>query len=223
VATLKAEPFNQAEVTKAINLVSLLPQGTRAAPGDVVKGNNALQTGGNSRAELQFPDLTITRVGSNALFRFIAGTREIVPGIKSTRQMRSASQLDRTQRHWSIFSAVNDSPHPKALVSGRFLKGHRASVQSLDPATSSDVSWLRCEGTRQLSKRTLPAGSIVMQRCTAHLSVLKIHTSLNQSARELPDLFHKGKENSVMARKRLAERSSGAMMKNTPLLTASAA
>jgi hypothetical protein len=62
-----------------------------------------------------------------------------------------------------------------------------------------------------------------MQRCTAHLSVLKIHTSLNQSARELPDLFHKGKENSVMARKRLAERSSGAMMKNTPLLTASAA
>ena len=78
VATLRAEPFNQAEVTKAINLVSLLPQGTRAAPGDLVKGNNALQTGGNSRAELQFPDLTITRVGSNALFRFIAGTREVV-------------------------------------------------------------------------------------------------------------------------------------------------
>jgi len=78
VATLWAEPFNQAEVTKAINLVSLLPQDTRAVPGDLVKGNNALQTGGNSRAELQFPDLTITRVGSNALFRFIAGTREVV-------------------------------------------------------------------------------------------------------------------------------------------------
>ena len=78
LATLRAEPFNQAEVTKAINLVSLLPQDTRAVPGDLVKGNTALQTGGNSRAELQFPDLTITRVGSNALFRFIAGTREIV-------------------------------------------------------------------------------------------------------------------------------------------------
>src|SRR6478752_3870043 len=78
VATLWAEPFNQAEVTKAINLVSLLPQDTRAVPGDLVKGNNALQTGGNSRAELQFPDLTITRVGSNALFRFIAGTREMI-------------------------------------------------------------------------------------------------------------------------------------------------
>jgi FecR protein len=78
VATLRAEPFNQAEVTKTINLVSLLPQRTRAVRGDLIKGSMALQTGGNSRAELQFPDLTITRVGSNVLFRFVAGTREIV-------------------------------------------------------------------------------------------------------------------------------------------------
>jgi FecR protein len=78
VATLWAEPFDQAKVTKTINLVSLLPQDVRAAPGDLVKGDTALKTGGNSRAELQFPDLTITRVGSNALFRFIAGTREMV-------------------------------------------------------------------------------------------------------------------------------------------------
>jgi FecR protein len=75
---LRAEPFEQAEVKKAINVVSLLPQDVRAAPGDIVKGDTALQTGGNSRAELQFPDLTITRVGSNSLFRFIAGTREMI-------------------------------------------------------------------------------------------------------------------------------------------------
>ena len=78
MATLWAEPFDQAEVTKTINLVSLLPQDMRAAPGDLVKGDTALKTGGNSRAELQFPDLTITRVGSHALFRFIAGTRQMV-------------------------------------------------------------------------------------------------------------------------------------------------
>jgi hypothetical protein len=77
-ATLWAEPFDQAEVTKTINLVSLLPQDMRATPGDLVKWDMGLKTGGNSRAELQFSDLTITRVGSNALFRFIAGTREIV-------------------------------------------------------------------------------------------------------------------------------------------------
>jgi hypothetical protein len=43
-----------------------------------VTGNTALKTGGDSRAELEFPDLTITRIGSNALFRFVAGTREII-------------------------------------------------------------------------------------------------------------------------------------------------
>jgi hypothetical protein len=78
LSVLRAEPFEQAEVKKAINVVSLLPQDVRAAPGDLVKGDTTLQTGGYSRAELQFPDLTITRVGSNALFRFIAGTREMV-------------------------------------------------------------------------------------------------------------------------------------------------
>jgi hypothetical protein len=78
VATLWAELFDQAEVTKSINLVSLLPRGTPAVRGDIATGNTALKTGGDSRAELEFPDLTITRVGSNALFRFIAGTREIV-------------------------------------------------------------------------------------------------------------------------------------------------
>ena len=74
----RAEPFERAEVIKTIKLVSLLPQSTRAVPGDIIKGNTGLKTGGDSRAELQFPDLTITRIGSNSLFRFVAGTREII-------------------------------------------------------------------------------------------------------------------------------------------------
>jgi hypothetical protein len=78
LSTILADPFEQAEVIKAINLVSLLPQDKQAARGDVVKGNTGLKTGGDSRAELQFPDLTITRVGSNSVFRFIAGTREMI-------------------------------------------------------------------------------------------------------------------------------------------------
>ena len=75
-----AEPFQEAEVTKKFNLVSLLSgqQSRPVALGDVVKGDRALKTGGDSRAELQFPDLTITRVGSNALFRFLPGQREII-------------------------------------------------------------------------------------------------------------------------------------------------
>jgi hypothetical protein len=69
LAALRAEPFERAEVTKTINLVSLLPRDTRAVPGDIIKGDAALKTGGYSRAELQFPDLTITRVHFSGLSR----------------------------------------------------------------------------------------------------------------------------------------------------------
>ncbi|MGC2578812.1 MAG: FecR family protein, partial [Terrimicrobiaceae bacterium] len=70
--------FERAGVTKTINAVSILPRNTKAVPGDVITKDLALKTGGDSRAELEFPDLTITRVGSNAVFRFIAGQRKII-------------------------------------------------------------------------------------------------------------------------------------------------
>ena len=76
---LYAGPFEQAEVTRTVNLVSLLreKQVQAAAVGDIIKGQTALKTGGDSRAELEFPDETITRVGANALFRFYAGARSM--------------------------------------------------------------------------------------------------------------------------------------------------
>ena len=80
-AAAQAEPFKQAEVTKTVNIVSLLPemQSPRAATiGDIISGRTALTTADASRAELQFPDLTLTRVGANALFRFYAGGRDMV-------------------------------------------------------------------------------------------------------------------------------------------------
>jgi hypothetical protein len=72
------KPYERAGVTKTINDVSVLPRKTKAVLGDVISGDLALKTGGNSRAELEFPDFTITRVGSNALFRFLAGQRQII-------------------------------------------------------------------------------------------------------------------------------------------------
>jgi hypothetical protein len=77
---VKAEPFEEAKVTETSNIVSLLQQLQKPQPatvGDVIKGQTALKTGGESRAELKFPDLTMTRVGANSLFRFYAGGRDM--------------------------------------------------------------------------------------------------------------------------------------------------
>lgn len=79
-AGAQAEPFKQAEVTRTVNIVSLLPETQSVRPasiGDLISDRTALKTADASRAELRFPDLTITRVGSNALFRFFAGGRDM--------------------------------------------------------------------------------------------------------------------------------------------------
>jgi hypothetical protein len=58
--------FERAGVTKTINAVSVLPKNKKAAVGDVITKDLALKTGGDSRAELEFPDLTITdSIGSS--------------------------------------------------------------------------------------------------------------------------------------------------------------
>ncbi len=72
-----AEPFQQAEITRKVNTVSLVEkQASKPAEvGDVVKGSTAVKTGSDSRAELQFPDMTLTRLGANTLFSFETGGR----------------------------------------------------------------------------------------------------------------------------------------------------
>ena len=65
IATVCAEPFDYAKANSSIGDVSFLGQGL-------------VRTGSNSRVELEFPDQTIVRIGSNADFRFITGSREMV-------------------------------------------------------------------------------------------------------------------------------------------------
>lgn len=75
-----ADPFQEAQVTRAVNDVSLVARERRvkaAAEGDTVKGETGIKTGVDSRAELRFPDTTVLRVGANSLFSFQAGGRQM--------------------------------------------------------------------------------------------------------------------------------------------------
>lgn len=74
--TSHAEKFNRAEVTKIVNDVRLLT-GTKtsrpAAKGSVVSGTTAVRTGLKSRAQMDFPDASIVRLGANSVFSFAKG------------------------------------------------------------------------------------------------------------------------------------------------------
>src|SRR4030095_14412197 len=75
-----AVPLQEARVSQVIQDVRLLePHATPrpAVVNDKVLLGRAVRTGTESRAELTFTDLTITRLGANTIFSLTAGAREI--------------------------------------------------------------------------------------------------------------------------------------------------
>lgn len=79
IVTARAATLESAEVTAAINSVSLI-DGSASRPasvGDVLRGSSALETGSKSRAELTFNDRTIARLGASSVFSFSRGTRDL--------------------------------------------------------------------------------------------------------------------------------------------------
>lgn len=69
-----------AHVSQIINDVKLLPGQAAARPAvvnDSVSAGTAVRTGVESRTELTFTDLTITRLGANTVFSFNGGAREV--------------------------------------------------------------------------------------------------------------------------------------------------
>src|SRR5438132_9231841 len=75
-----ATQFKEARVSQVVNDVKLLLQQAAprpAAVSDLVRTGTAVRTGSQSRSELTFPDLTLTRLGANTIFSFNQGTREM--------------------------------------------------------------------------------------------------------------------------------------------------
>ena len=78
-----AAELRSARVTQIINDVKLLPGQAAARPAVVnesVSVGTAVRTGSDSRTELTFADLTITRLGANTVFSFNGGARQIELG-----------------------------------------------------------------------------------------------------------------------------------------------
>ena len=79
-AVADAAELRAAHVTQIINDVKLLPGQAAARPAvvnDSVAAGTAVRTGVDSRTELTFSDLTITRLGANTVFSFNGEARQI--------------------------------------------------------------------------------------------------------------------------------------------------
>ncbi len=71
IASASAASFTEAEFTRLENDVKVLKENVTphsAAVGENVKAVTSVATGANSRAELRFPDQSLTRLGANSRF-----------------------------------------------------------------------------------------------------------------------------------------------------------
>ena len=79
-ADIRAAELQEAQVTQVIQDVRVLPSNASPRPASVhdrVHQDDAVRTGVESRSELTFQDMTITRLGSQTIFSFKGGTRTI--------------------------------------------------------------------------------------------------------------------------------------------------
>ncbi|MEM9446180.1 MAG: FecR domain-containing protein [Verrucomicrobiota bacterium] len=74
-----AGPLDKAKITRIINQVEVVESHTsrKARAQEIIQGDNSVTTGVKSRAELMFTDRTLTRLGSNTVFNFDQGTRNL--------------------------------------------------------------------------------------------------------------------------------------------------
>lgn len=75
-----AAPLKSAVLTTVVNDVRLSEKSSEAraiGTGTKMSGSSTLLTGRNSRAAMTFPDNTVTRVGSNSVFSFSSGSRNM--------------------------------------------------------------------------------------------------------------------------------------------------
>lgn len=75
--------MKEAKVTQVVKDVKILSGQTEPRPAtlsDTVRGDTAVRTGVESRAELTFGDLTIARLGANTIFSFNQGSRTVELG-----------------------------------------------------------------------------------------------------------------------------------------------
>ena len=76
-----AADLSQAVVRQKVNVVTVAPtiaaQARPASQGEIVRDENVVRTGTESRAELEFADLTLARLGANSIFTFDAESRAL--------------------------------------------------------------------------------------------------------------------------------------------------
>jgi len=170
--------LSQAVVREKVNIVTLAPnlqaQARPAAQGAVVRDENVVRTGTESRAELEFTDLTLARLGSNSIFSFDAQARAMnftrgavlfsKPTNSGAIQLRSGAVSGAITGSTGFISTV---PLEGTGQAGRIPsngKGTTTMLGMLEGKIHGDSHWTDNAGREHTTPFRLGAGEMLISR-----------------------------------------------------------
>lgn len=171
-ASLNAGTLKRAEITKIVNEVAIIKPGATerpAAVADVVQGELGVRTGQKSRAELLFPDDTLTRLGANTIFNFEQGTRDmdLTQGTMLLQVPKSAGGA--TIRTAAVTAAITGTTILIEHTPSRSVPKFLARKQRRDAKPHGYIKVMVLEGTLKLTltkklgeSMLVEAGQLVM-------------------------------------------------------------
>lgn len=185
-ASMSAADLAQAVVRQKVNVVTVAPSlsaaARPAATGSVVQNQNVVRTGNESRAELEFTDLTLARMGANSIFSFDsqARTLEFTQGALLFSKPANSGRVE--VRSGAITAAITGSTgfisnQPAAIM--KTAKGKIASKETttvlgmLEGKIKGNAIWHTQNGARQIFHFALGPGEMLVAQANRRPMVVQ--------------------------------------------------
>ena len=185
-ASMSAADLAQAVVRQKVNVVTVAPSlsaaARPAATGSVVQNQNVVRTGSESRAELEFTDLTLARMGANSIFSFDAQARalEFTQGALLFSKPANSGRVE--VRSGAITAAITGSTgfisnQPAAIM--KTAKGKIASKETttvlgmLEGTIKGNAIWQTPSGARQIFHFSLGPGDMLVAQANRRPMVVQ--------------------------------------------------
>jgi hypothetical protein len=185
-ASISAADLAQAVVRQKVNVVTVAPSlsaaARPAATGSVVQNQNVVRTGNESRAELEFTDLTLARMGANSIFSFDsqARTLEFTQGALLFSKPANSGRVE--VRSGAITAAITGSTgfisnQPAAIM--KTAKGKIASKETttvlgmLEGKIKGNAIWRTQNGAQQIFHFALGPGEMLVAQANRRPMVVQ--------------------------------------------------
>ncbi len=174
LAPSHAADLSQAKVRQKFNVVTLAPNLNASAhpvaQGALVQDDNVVRTGTESRAELEFTDLTLARIGANSIFTFDAQARSLECGRGAVLFSKPANSGRVEIRSGAVTAAITGST---GFVSTTVNRGHKKGAQvnpedattilgMLEGKLHGNSTWRDGSGREHSFKFSLGAGELLV-------------------------------------------------------------